>query len=98
MRVVVDTNILFSFFWEGSLTKKLLDTSRFELVAPELAFRELIKYKEEIKKKTSLREKEFTQTLSDLKRVVKFIDKRKYPNNQGICLQTASAILKASIL
>jgi len=37
MEFVVDTNVLFTFFWEGSFTKKLLVKQELELFSPEFA-------------------------------------------------------------
>lgn len=49
MKIIVDTNILFSFFWQESLTRKLLITSNLELISSEIALEEIEKYSQEIK-------------------------------------------------
>ena len=76
MKIVVDTNILFSFFWEKSLTKKLLLVSKFELIAPKIAIEEIKKYSNEIIKKTG--NENFKNDMNYLKKIVKFIDKKEY--------------------
>jgi len=78
MKIVVDTNILFSFFWQHSLTKKLLINSNFELVSPEIALQEIIRYSNEICKKLKITGSEFKEQLKRLKEIVKFINKREY--------------------
>ena len=44
MRVVVDTNVLFSFFKDGSATRNLILNCPFDLVSPKFALVELKKY------------------------------------------------------
>lgn len=78
MKLVVDTNILFSFFWEGSLTKKLLIGREFELYSQEIALSELKKYSEEIIRKAKISKQQFNCNLSELKSFVKFVQKEKY--------------------
>ena len=60
LKLVVDANVLFSFFRHETTTRELI--TRFEslkLYSPELAIEELLKYKEVICKKSKLRESEF---------------------------------------
>lgn len=78
MKLVVDTNILFSFFWKNSLTKRLLISSNLELLSPEKAIFEINKHKEEIKKKTNLTEKEFNGFFKELKSIIQIIKKDEY--------------------
>jgi predicted nucleic acid-binding protein len=78
MKVVVDTNILFSFFWKNSLTRKLLLTSNFELISPIFALDELQKYSKDIIKKTNITKKQFDLELSKLQEVINFIKRDKY--------------------
>ena len=78
MKVTVDTNVLFSFFWAESFTRKILINSSLELITPAIALKELKKYATEIRKKTKTTEKEFEEQLKNLKKIVKFIDKEDY--------------------
>ena len=77
MRLVLDTNVLFSFFWKGSLIKKLL-RSEHDLYSPEFALKELDKHKLEILEKTKLTFDEFKEFEEKLQKVVKFIPFSKY--------------------
>ena len=78
MEIVIDTNILFSFFWKNSTTRKLIITSNFNIISPITALEEIDKYTHEIIKKTRLKEKEFNEELKRLKEIVKFVDKKEY--------------------
>jgi len=78
MKLVVDTNILFSFFWKKSITKNLLLTSNFELISPIIALEELKRYSKEIIKKTNITTKQFNSKLSNLQKIINFINKNQY--------------------
>jgi predicted nucleic acid-binding protein len=78
MKLVVDTNILFSFFKETSLTRKLIECSSFELISPKIAIDEIKKYSEEIIDKLNITKSEFNMLLEDIKRSINFIDKKEY--------------------
>lgn len=88
MKIVVDTNILFSYFWHNSLTKRLLETSNFELVSPTTSLTEITKYKGEIMAKVGITGNEFSNFFSKLKKIVKFVNKSNYKSHikeaQGI--------------
>ena len=81
MKVVVDTNILFSYFWKNSLTKKLLEMSKIDLVSPSISLKEIKKYKEEISDKAKINPSEFLTLLNNLKKTVKFIEKSYYSSH-----------------
>ncbi len=78
MKVVVDTNILFGFFWQNSVTKKLLTSSDFKLVSPEIALKELEKYSDEICKKLKINKEIFKKQFENLKEIIDFINRREY--------------------
>jgi len=73
MRLVVDTNILYSYFWKYSITKKILRSQDMELLSPEFALQEINKYRQDIIEKNNLSEKEFEQIRFDLAIAIKFI-------------------------
>lgn len=77
MRLVIDTNKLFTFFWKGSLIKKL-SLAGHSLFSPELALEELDRNKEEIITKANISEKEFQFLKNILKNNVAFIPFEKY--------------------
>jgi len=76
MKLVVDTNILFSFFWEKSFTKRILTSNRFTLLTPDTAITELKKYAQEIIKKTGLSLQAFEKQMKLLKATIKIIPKK----------------------
>jgi len=78
MKLVVDTNVLFSYFWKNSITQKLLISSNFELISPSKALEEIKKYSKEIITKTGLSKSKFSSELRNLKQIVKFIEKKDY--------------------
>ncbi len=78
MKFVVDTNILFSFFWRDSLTRKFLISSQFELISPEFALKEIEKYRFEIIQKARIKQREFIELLGELKRIIQFANRKEY--------------------
>ena len=80
MKIVVDTNILFSFFWKDSHTKRLMINSNSELISSEFALEEIRKYYKEIITKAKISEDYFNEELRKLKLIVKFIKKEEYLN------------------
>ena len=78
MKIVADTNVLFSFFWKYSITRRLISLTNFEIISPEKAINELNKYADEIIKKTGIKEKEFEKYLDELKIIVNFVNEKEY--------------------
>lgn len=76
MELVLDTNKLFSFFWKGSLIKRLL--FKHTLYSPEFALEELNKHKSDILKKTKLSSEEFDIFTKMLQKVVIFVPFSQY--------------------
>src|SRR3989344_4701743 len=80
MKLVLDTNSLFTLFWNGSLIKKLL-ISEHDLYSPDFALKELNKHKEEILKKAKISSIEFDKILIGLQDIIKFIKFENYSSN-----------------
>lgn len=78
MKLVVDTNVLFTYFWEGSFSRSLLISKDLELVSPEYSLEELKEHKEEIKKKVRISESDFERVLDELHYYVNFISFESY--------------------
>ena len=72
MKIIIDTNFLFSFFWNSNLIRKLI-LSEHEIYSPEFALEELESHKDEILEKTKLKKQEFEEFKRKLKKVVQFI-------------------------
>ena len=78
MKLVIDTNILFSFFWENSFTRNLLISKKFDLISPEISLKEIQKYSKDIIKRTKTNKKIFIKYYNNLKKVVTFINEKEY--------------------
>mgnify|MGYP001610977275 CR=1 FL=1 len=79
-KLVVETNILYSFFWKNSPTHEILKSlvSEYDLVSPEFALKELVRHKEEILFKTRVRANEFNELMELLSTFVDFIKASEY--------------------
>ena len=78
MKLVVDTNILFSFFNKKSKARELSLAPELELYSPCFSFDEIEEHKSEIFEKFSLSEVQFLLIKKLLKVVVKFTGEEKY--------------------
>lgn len=78
MRVVVDTNVLFSYFWKNSRTRRILIDQNLEFFSPEFALKEIEKYKKEIMQKTNLSIEEFNKKREQLVIDIEFIPIEEY--------------------
>ena len=78
MILVVDTNVLFSFFWQDSFIRQILTSKNIEFFSPEIAVEELKKYSSLIIKKAKISNKEFNSEIVRLKSFVKFIPKNNF--------------------
>ena len=80
MLLILDTNILFSFFNKSKvfrLTKELRHIG-YKLVSPDFVFFEIKGLKKQIMKSSELSNSEFELLLLLIKRIVKFIPKSEY--------------------
>lgn len=78
MRLVVDTNVLISFFNERSKARELSLLPDLELYSPSFGLDEIEEHKSEILKRFSLTEAQFTLIKKLLGTVVKFVGKEEY--------------------
>ncbi|MEK6908970.1 MAG: PIN domain-containing protein [Nanoarchaeota archaeon] len=78
MKIVVDTNVLFSFFWKESITRKLIINLGNLLLSPKKAKEELNKYSREIIQKAKINQKEFDNLLVELESYINFIELKDY--------------------
>ena len=78
MELVVDTNILYTFFWKNSFSRRFLMRMSLELYSPEFALEEINAHESEILTKTGLPEEEFSKLKGDLAIAVAFIPIEEY--------------------
>lgn len=83
MLLVVDMNVLFSFFKKHSFTRKLLVNSDLELYSPEYALDELNKYLKEIMSKGKINIGVFELYKRILSWFVKFVPVSQYKDFRG---------------
>ncbi|MBS3106882.1 hypothetical protein J4419_04455 [Candidatus Woesearchaeota archaeon] len=80
MNLVVDSNVLFTFFWKNSLFRKLLSEFSLTLFAPEYALVELREHRQEIAKKSGVSSKAFDRIQESLAEQVTFVPLELYQN------------------
>ena len=81
MRLVVDSNILFTFFWKTSLFHRVSLKQKLDLIAPEFTLEEINKYQKDIMKKANIDEQEFIQLKKELAIRVEFIPLEEYTSS-----------------
>jgi predicted nucleic acid-binding protein len=93
MELVVDTNVLFSFFKSDSSTRKIIIGTSLTLYAPQETFTELIKYTDEICHKSSISRKEFDHIRTRLSSLIKTIPqstfRKEYDDAKSFLLDIA---------
>ena len=77
MRLVVDTNVLFTYFWKQSALKELLSKD-VVLLSPEYSLAELKKHSGELMKKAGINTEEFKRLRLRLAEHVEFIPLEGY--------------------
>lgn len=81
MFLVVDANILFSFFNSKSTRRDIIKSSSnlgIKLISPEFAFEELIKDKNRIQEYSGINETKFILFLSLLEKKIESVSKSEY--------------------
>ncbi|MFZ2456828.1 MAG: PIN domain-containing protein [Candidatus Altiarchaeia archaeon] len=76
--VVVDSNVLFTFFFKNSVAKKILPRRVFEFYSPVYALEEINFHREEILKKTRISVDSFAKLREELALFVEFIPSDEY--------------------
>jgi len=109
MKLVVDTNVLFSFFKKESTTRKIITlVDLFELFTLRSRVEELAKHAEEICSKARITPEEFSKSLRELEIFVNVIDdadvamyaeeaKKLSPHEEDIPCFALSLAIKAPI-
>ncbi len=78
MDFVVDTNVLFSYFREGSFVNKAIKSRIFGLYSPRLALDELNKYSGEICAKAGISKAKFRMLMEELNENVAIVPLEEY--------------------
>lgn len=78
MELVADTNVLYTYFWEKSLARRVLMSQKLRLFSPEFALVEIKNYRNDIIKKAGIKPKEFNNLRIDLAIAVEFVPVEDY--------------------
>jgi predicted nucleic acid-binding protein len=94
MKVVVDSNVLFTFFWKDSVFRMIGRKQYASMFSPEYALEEIKKHSNEIKKKAKLSDSEFKKTREELVNNVIFVPIKEYAKG----LRKAKQIMPEDLL
>ncbi len=89
MRLVVDANVLFSFFKRDSVTRKLITSPELLLFAPAFSLRELDKHEEEIVNRAKISPDAYEPSKKVLREFVEFIPLEKYEKKLTLAKETS---------
>jgi predicted nucleic acid-binding protein len=84
MRLVLDSNIIFSALIKKSTTRDIILSDVFELHAPEYIFSEITKHKELLLNKSKMDEGDFDALLLLLQKHIQLVPKEKYNENMAL--------------
>jgi len=84
MKLVLDSNIIFSALIKKSKTRDIILSDFFELYAPEYIFTEIIKHKELLLRKSKLDQGDFDALLLLLQKHIHLVTKEKYDKKMAI--------------
>jgi predicted nucleic acid-binding protein len=74
MKLIIDTNVLFSFFKKDSTTRKIITLiDLFEFYTLKSRLDEVLKHKEEVCTKANITSEEFSKTLNEIKIFVNIV-------------------------
>ena len=80
LSLVIDTNILITYFWKNSSARKLVSTKNLVLFSPEYALEEINKHSNRIIKEARITKKEFSDIREEIALEVNFIPLQEYKN------------------
>jgi len=78
MKLVVDSNVVFTFFWKNAIATDLFVFQDLELYTPQFTLEEIDKYENEIKRKAKMTEKEFHDIKKELQMLITFVPLQNY--------------------
>ena len=84
MKLVLDSNIIFSALIRKSTTRDIILSDVFDLHAPEYIFAEITKHKELLLRKSKMTEGDYNALLLLLQKHVYFVSKENYNEKMAI--------------
>jgi len=85
--LVVNTNVLFSFFGKSTKTRELIFLLSGMLVSPEFAIEELVKHKDVIVRKAKIGDEDFEKLISVLRKHIVFVEESFYSEYIPLALE-----------
>ena len=92
MKIVIDTNILFSAMVKKSITRKIILSDVFELYVPEYLFDEINKHKDLILRKAKISNRDFIALLTLFQKHTKIVKKEFYQDKTPIAEEVMKEI------
>ena len=92
MKLVLDSNIIFSALIKKSTTRNIILSDIFDLYAPEYIFSEITKHKELLLRKSKMDEGELDALLLLLQKHIHLISKEKYNEKMALAEDTLKDI------
>ncbi|MCJ7429475.1 MAG: PIN domain-containing protein [Candidatus Nanohaloarchaeota archaeon QJJ-5] len=89
MKLVCDTNVVFSALIAGGKTRELILNDQIDLYAPEYFFTELRNHRDEIREKSKLSDDQLTYLRTVLFKDVRVVPKQEFDDR----LETASQLI-----
>lgn len=84
MKLVLDSNIIFSALIKKSTTRNIILSDAFDLNAPEYIFSEITKHKELLLRKSKLDKRDFDALLLLLQKHIHLVSNEKYDEKTSI--------------
>jgi len=78
MRLVLDTNVLLTYFWETSTLREVCKLRKAELFAPEFALKEFNKHAREVFKRARVPDEKFGSVCKELFSKITILDSKDY--------------------
>ena len=78
MKLIVDSNVLFTFFWKNATATDLFVFQHLELFTPQFTLKEVEKYTHEIMKKARVSQKDFLEIKKELQLLIRFVPVQNY--------------------
>ncbi len=84
MKLVLDSNIIFSALIKKSTTRNIILSDIFDLYAPEYVFIEITEHKELLLRKSKMNEEDFDALLLLLQKHIHLVSKENYNKNMAL--------------
>lgn len=84
MKLVLDSNIIFSALIKKSITRNIILSDSFDLNAPEYIFSEITKHKKLLLRKSKLEKRDFDALLLLLQKHIHLVSNEKYDEKMTI--------------